>query len=121
VKSDPLLVTRLGLRLKPVLRERGTPKMGDNNAVQRPVNGTAEGQRRMSLTQRLIGNARDWFSGAREGPKEYPSMENKFEDQVGSEAAGGRPRSRSKSLGANVAPYSFRYENRDVIIPGPVF
>jgi len=101
--------------------------MGDNSGAQTSsLNGNMSGeatstQRRMSLTQRLIGNARDWFSGAKEPSRDFNALDNKYADQTGSDSAGGRSRSRSKSLGANVAPYSFHYETRELIIPGPVF
>lgn len=97
--------------------------MTDRNMNNVPA---PQNERRISLTQRLIGNARDWFQGDR--AKEMPDFSKTFGDNstgMGSNANNAsstvdgeerRPplRQRSKSIG-------YFCEKRDIIIPGPVF
>ena len=64
--------------------------------------------RRMSLTERVLGNARDWFQNNRSLSTSSPQPASPIEDM-----ARGRTRSLSNS-------YMFNH-HRDLIIPGPVF
>lgn len=67
----------------------------------------------MSLTQRLIGNARDWF----QGPKEAQDFSKAFGENANTTTIDEHRvpmRQRSKSIG-------YFCEKRDIIIPGPVF
>lgn len=67
--------------------------------------------RRMSLTERMLGNARDWFQANRSVSNSGVQMGSSppIDDAIS--------RSRSKSLSNS---YMFNH-HRDLIIPGPVF
>lgn len=91
------------------------------NAASLPNDST---YRRMSVTQRMFGNAKDWFTGnnnqtLKDTIRDFDnnvssSSSSTSSNDSGNSGIGDGFRQRSKSLG-------FFCEKRDMIIPGPVF
>lgn len=100
--------------------------LDDNRSNSPNNNNSFTGQRRQSFSERMFGNARDWFqrSNSRDSsngsPFGSPPNGSSFDsDNSSSGQIHGRPRSLSTS--SSLAKSYWFNHHRDIIIPGPVF